>query len=163
MRVKSQDSVSRATQQRKCGSSPSRSTEVMTMYPTPHREIASAVFSGSCTSRGGGARDVLMAQNRHPRVHVSPMSCRARERGFISTSDLGVTVSGIARAHHDGRSCVSLVATPALSDVGAARLFTHGVQLESAQILLDLVVAGRGGDLGLEVARQPRTAGALSV
>lgn len=37
------------------------------------------------------------------------------------------------------------------------------MQLESAQILLDLVVAGRGGDLGLEVARQPRATGASSV
>ena len=72
-----QDQVSVAVRRGRLGDAPSRSTEVMTMYPTPHREIASAVFSGSCTSRGGGARDVLMAQNRHPRVHVSPMSCES--------------------------------------------------------------------------------------
>ena len=33
-----------------------------------------AVFSGSSGSSGGGAREVLTAQKRHPRVHVSPMS-----------------------------------------------------------------------------------------
>ena len=33
-----------------------------------------AVFSGSSGSRGGGAREVLTAQKRHPRVQVSPMS-----------------------------------------------------------------------------------------
>lgn len=44
------------------------------MYPTPQREMASAVFSGSFGSRGGGALDVLIAQKRQPRVQVSPMS-----------------------------------------------------------------------------------------
>jgi hypothetical protein len=33
-----------------------------------------AVFSGSRGSSGGGARLVLTAQKRQPRVHVSPMS-----------------------------------------------------------------------------------------
>lgn len=31
-----------------------------------------AVFSGSSSSGGAGVRAVLMAQNWHPRVHVSP-------------------------------------------------------------------------------------------
>ena len=49
------------------------------MYPRPHRLIASAVFSGSCGSKGGGARDVLTEQNLQPRVHVSPMSYGRRQ------------------------------------------------------------------------------------
>mmetsp|Transcript_32818 Transcript_32818/g.71587 ORF Transcript_32818/g.71587 Transcript_32818/m.71587 type:complete len:274 (+) Transcript_32818:1-822(+) len=52
----------------------SRSTEVMTMYPTPQLFTASAVFSGSRGSNGGGALLVFTAQNLHPRVHVSPMT-----------------------------------------------------------------------------------------
>eukprot|EP00978_Attheya_sp_CCMP212_P027058 scaffold90177_cov55-Attheya_sp.AAC.2 len=35
--------------------------------------MALATFSGSSGSRGGGAREVLTAQNEHPRVQVSPM------------------------------------------------------------------------------------------
>ena len=58
--------------------SPSRSTVVMTMYPTPQRAIASAVFSGSCGSSGGGVFEVFTAQKRHPRVQVSPISCTTR-------------------------------------------------------------------------------------
>lgn len=53
---------------------PSLSTLVRTIYPSPHRLIASAVCSGSCGSRGGGVRDVFTAQNLHPLVQVSPMS-----------------------------------------------------------------------------------------
>mmetsp|Transcript_38966 Transcript_38966/g.65509 ORF Transcript_38966/g.65509 Transcript_38966/m.65509 type:complete len:214 (-) Transcript_38966:476-1117(-) len=52
----------------------SRSTEVMTMYPTPQLFIASAVFTGSKGSRGGGALLVFTAQNLHPRVQVSPIT-----------------------------------------------------------------------------------------
>ena len=40
----------------------------------PKERHALAVFSGSFGSRGGGALEVLTAQNRQPRVHVSPMS-----------------------------------------------------------------------------------------
>jgi hypothetical protein len=53
---------------------PSLSTLVSTIYPSPHLEIASAVCSGSWGSSGGGALEVLTEQNRQPRVHVSPIS-----------------------------------------------------------------------------------------
>lgn len=53
---------------------PSRSTLVNTMYPKPHRLMASAVFSGSWGSKDGGEREVLTEQNLHPRVHVSPIN-----------------------------------------------------------------------------------------
>ena len=33
-----------------------------------------ATFAGSSASSGGGADDVLTAQKRQPRVHVSPIS-----------------------------------------------------------------------------------------
>ncbi len=36
--------------------------------------MASAVFSGSWMSNGGGAREVLTEQNRQPLVQVSPIS-----------------------------------------------------------------------------------------
>lgn len=57
-----------------------------TTYPNPHRLIASAVFSGSLASNGGGVLLVLTLQNRHcnqpqipeklltPRVQVSPIN-----------------------------------------------------------------------------------------
>ena len=38
------------------------------------RGLTLAVFSGSAGSSGGGARLVLTAQKRQPRVHVSPIS-----------------------------------------------------------------------------------------
>lgn len=53
---------------------PSLSTLVSTIYPSPHLEMASAVFSGSWGSSGGGVREVFTEQNRQPRVHVSPIS-----------------------------------------------------------------------------------------
>ena len=60
----------------KCSAPPSgmssRSTDVSTMYPTPHSAMALAVFSGSISSGGAGVAAVLTAQKRHPRVHVSP-------------------------------------------------------------------------------------------
>lgn len=116
--------------------------------------MASAVFSGSCTSRGGGAFEVLIAQNLHPRVQVSPMSWQKREvKGVSCFWRTGGSIAS-GRAHHDGRGRVSLVASPALSDVGASRLLADRVELQAPQVLLDLVVAGRGRDLGLEVARQ---------
>jgi len=36
--------------------------------------MADAVLLGSLTSRGGGARLVLIEQKRQPRVHVSPIN-----------------------------------------------------------------------------------------
>ena len=53
---------------------PSRSTLVRTTYPSPQRDIASAVCSGSWGSNGGGVLEVFTEQNLHPRVQVSPMS-----------------------------------------------------------------------------------------
>ena len=41
--------------------------------------MASAVFSGSWGSNGGGFREVFTAQKRHPRVHVSPISYMRRQ------------------------------------------------------------------------------------
>lgn len=46
-------------------------------FQQKHSPVSSAyrtVFSGSFLSAGGGVRDVLTAQNRQPRVHVSPSS-----------------------------------------------------------------------------------------
>jgi len=42
--------------------------------------MASAVCTGSLASTGPGARLVLTEQKRHPRVHVSPISCMWRAR-----------------------------------------------------------------------------------
>src|SRR5690606_21993070 len=52
----------------------SRSTLVNTTYPNPHLRSASAVFSGSCGSKGAGALLVFTEQNRQPLVHVSPIN-----------------------------------------------------------------------------------------
>jgi hypothetical protein len=51
------------------------------MYPNPQRLIASAVFSGSWMSSGGGVREVFTEQNRQPRVHVSPISYKTVSDG----------------------------------------------------------------------------------
>ena len=133
---------------------PSRSTLVNTIYPNPQRLIASAVFSGSCGSSGGGALEVLTEQNRQPRVHVSPMSFPT----FFSTP------SRISRevTHHDRRRRTPLAllcchtfftTTPAVSDIGASRFLADGVQSKSTQILLDFVKRFAGWDLGLQVGR----------
>lgn len=63
------------------------------MYSTPHMLTASAVFSGSFGSRGGGWLEVLTEQNRQPRVQVSPIiyksysnacnSIKCQNRGVI--------------------------------------------------------------------------------
>ncbi|KAF9814759.1 hypothetical protein SFRURICE_014854, partial [Spodoptera frugiperda] len=53
---------------------PSLSTEVSTMYPSPHWLMACAVLRGSSGSSGGGRRDVFTEQNMQPRVHVSPIN-----------------------------------------------------------------------------------------
>mmetsp|Transcript_17591 Transcript_17591/g.30580 ORF Transcript_17591/g.30580 Transcript_17591/m.30580 type:complete len:208 (-) Transcript_17591:471-1094(-) len=52
----------------------SRSTDVSTTYLSPHCAIAFATLYGSFGSNGGGCFAVLILQNLHPRVHVSPMS-----------------------------------------------------------------------------------------
>jgi hypothetical protein len=107
---------------------PSRSTLVNTMYPNPQRLIASAVFSGSWISSGGGVREVFTEQNRQPRVHVSPMSYKAVSDGC----------NALAYTHHDGRRGLSLrclisrcnavrSSTPAFTYVRASRLFAHSV------------------------------------
>uniref|UniRef100_A0A2H1W2C3 SFRICE_003527 n=1 Tax=Spodoptera frugiperda TaxID=7108 RepID=A0A2H1W2C3_SPOFR len=46
---------------------PSLSTEVSTMYPSPHWLMACAVLRGSSGSSGGGRRDVFTEQNMQPR------------------------------------------------------------------------------------------------
>lgn len=62
----------------KCAAPPSakssRSTDVRTTYPNPHRLSASAVFSGSWGSNAAGLLLVFTEQNRQPRVHVSPIN-----------------------------------------------------------------------------------------
>lgn len=85
--------------------------------------MASAVFSGSCTSRGGGALDVLIAQNRHPRVQVSPISCDNYEQPSCGPD---------AATHHDRSRRVALVPSPALANIGTARFLAHGTGGSSA-------------------------------
>lgn len=85
--------------------------------------MASAVFSGSCTSRGGGALDVLIAQNRHPRVQVSPISCDNYEHPSCGPDPA---------THHDRSRRVALVPSPALANIGTARFLAHGAGGSSA-------------------------------
>jgi len=107
---------------------PSRSTLVSTIYPKPHRLMASAVFSGSWGSKGGGARDVLTEQNLQPRVHVSPISLKRGQYPPQATCK--------NQPHHD--SCCSssftlflsctLLSTPAVPNIWTSCLFTHCVK-----------------------------------
>lgn len=55
---------------------------------------------------------------------------------------------------HDGGGCAPAIAAPALANVGAARLFAHGVQAEAAQVALERRVGGAGRDRGAEVRRE---------
>ena len=41
-----------------------------------------AVLTGSFGSGGGGLREVLMEQKRHPLVHVSPRTYKAKSKKF---------------------------------------------------------------------------------
>lgn len=50
--------------------------------------MAVAVFNGSLTSGGGGAREVFTEQNRQPRVHVSPNNCSKIRRLLEVLNDL---------------------------------------------------------------------------
>ena len=97
------------------------------MYPNPQRLIASAVFSGSWISSGGGVREVFTEQNRQPLVHVSPMSYKA-------VSD---DRDALAYTHHDCRGgfplcclipCkVARSTTPAFTNVRTSCLFADGM------------------------------------
>jgi hypothetical protein len=93
--------------------------------------------------------DVLIAQNLHPLVHVSPINCTPHQH-HPSNPELCT--------YHDGSGSVSLVPSPTLPDIRTPRLLTHSVQSQSPQILLDLVVRCRDRDFRLEVRREPRSA-----
>jgi hypothetical protein len=118
---------------------PSRSTLVKTIYPKPHRLIASAVFSGSCGSNGGGALDVLTEQNRQPRVHVSPISWEGR---LVSQP-----WARAEKANHDCSSsststfllCGTFFSTPTVTNIRTSCFLTDGVETQSSKIPLYLV------------------------
>jgi hypothetical protein len=55
--------------------------------------------------------------------------------------------------YHDRSSSLTLIATPTFPDIWTFRLFTHRMQVEPAQILLDLGVRFPGWDGVLQIRR----------
>lgn len=59
--------------------------------------------------------------------------------------------AGVAHKHDSGRSSILIVSTPAVADIGAARFFADGVQVQAPKIGFYFFVIGIGGrDGGLQ-------------
>lgn len=52
---------------------------------------------------------------------------------------------------HNGSSSISFVTSPALSNIGTSSFFADCMQVETSEIVFDLVVRGRGRDCGFQV------------
>ena len=83
---------------------------------------------------------------------------RGRAAVSLDTAEAAAAGAGVAHEHDGGGGGRLVGAAPALADVGAAGLLADGVQVQAAQVGLDLpkvaVLAGRG-DRGLEPLGQP--------
>lgn len=127
------------------------------MYPKPHLLIASAVFSGSWGSRGGGVREVFTAQKRHPRVHVSPINYNGSDPELAGNIGLN--------AYHDSGRCfapilrLSCARTPAptIANIWTSSLFTNGVKFQPTKVFLNLGVGTTCRDGCFQEGRQSRS------
>jgi len=102
--------------------------------------MASAVFSGSCGSSGGGALDVLTEQNLQPRVHVSPINCGRHQH----SAKVGKMCS---ESYHDccgsGTATVffgyGALPTPTVIDVWTTSFFAYCMKTKSPEVFFHLI------------------------
>jgi hypothetical protein len=116
----------------------------------PQAATARAVLSGSSGSSGGGAREVLTAQKRQPRVQVSPMSMMVAVAAWPSPPPqhspmLGQRASSQTVDSLSSRS-LDLMAVY-LSPPGMARFSQSGLRVFSCAAVQG-VAGGRAGGRG---------------
>ena len=80
---------------------------------------------------------------------------RRRRLGRFDGAEAAAARACVAHEHDGGGRGVAVATAPALADVGAARLLAHCVQLQLAQLRLDLSVLVTAGDAAFQPVRLP--------